>query len=87
MCLLQVCFEVRVLEKLRVTVPETETNPHAVRVGWSVDRANLQVSEGLWVLDPSNLTTPQMHQVEQVMLRYNKTYSVTCTLPCYLHLF
>lgn len=41
---LQVCFEVRVLEKLPVTVPETETNPHVVRVGWSVDEANLQVT-------------------------------------------
>ena len=45
LCHLQVCFEVRVLEKLPVTMPETETNPHVVRVGWSVDRANLQVSE------------------------------------------
>ncbi|KAL9951445.1 hypothetical protein ACROYT_G044106 [Oculina patagonica] len=41
----KVCFEVRVLEKLPVTMPETETNPHVVRVGWSVDRANLQVGE------------------------------------------
>lgn len=41
---LQVCFEVRVLGKLPVTVPETETNPHVVRVGWSVDEANLQVT-------------------------------------------
>ena len=40
---LQVCFEVSVLEKLPVTMPETETNPHVVRVGWSVDKANLQV--------------------------------------------
>ena len=32
------------LEKLTVTVPETETNPHVVRVGWSVDEANLQVT-------------------------------------------
>lgn len=41
---LQVCFEVHVLEKLPVTVPGTETNPHVVRVGWSVDEANLQVT-------------------------------------------
>ena len=40
---LQVCFEVSILEKLPVTMPETETNPHVVRVGWSVDKANLQV--------------------------------------------
>ncbi|PFX28039.1 heterogeneous nuclear ribonucleoprotein U-like protein 1 [Stylophora pistillata] len=41
----KVCFEVRVLEKLPVTMPETETKPHVVRVGWSVDEANLQVGE------------------------------------------
>ena len=45
------------LEKLAVTMPETETNPHVVRVGWSVDRANLQVSEAKWLLDPSSHTT------------------------------
>ena len=38
-------------------MPETETNPHVVRVGWSVDKANLQVSEALWFLDPSGLRT------------------------------
>jgi len=47
LCHQQVCFEVRVLEKLPVTMPETETNPHVSRVGWSVDRANLQVSEAV----------------------------------------
>ena len=42
---MQVYFEVNVLEKLQVSMPETETKPHVVRLGWSVDRANLQVSE------------------------------------------
>lgn len=42
---LQVCFEVTVLGKLQVAMPQTETNPHVVRVGWSVDKANLQVGE------------------------------------------
>lgn len=41
----KVYFEVSVLEKLPVTMPQTETNPHVVRLGWSVDRANLQVGE------------------------------------------
>lgn len=41
----KVCFEVTVLGKLQVSMPQTETNPHVVRVGWSVDRANLQVGE------------------------------------------
>jgi len=38
-------------------MPETETNPHVVRVGWSVDRANLQVREALWLLHPSSRTS------------------------------
>ncbi|XP_068727189.1 heterogeneous nuclear ribonucleoprotein U-like protein 1 [Montipora capricornis] len=41
----KVYFEVNVLEKLPVSMPETETKPHVVRLGWSVDRANLQVGE------------------------------------------
>lgn len=41
----KVYFEVSILEKLPVTMPQTETNPHVVRLGWSVDRANLQVGE------------------------------------------
>ena len=38
-------------------MPDTETNPHVVRVGWSVDRANLQVSDAKWFLDPSSRTS------------------------------
>jgi len=41
----KVAFEVVVLEALPVQVPETERNPHVLRVGWSVDGADLQLGE------------------------------------------
>ena len=79
MCHLQVCFEVRVLEKLPVAMPETETNPHVVRVGWSVDRANLQVSEAQWLLDPLRCTTHKGRKLNFPMQLPDKHRTFTFT--------
>ncbi|XP_028397834.1 heterogeneous nuclear ribonucleoprotein U-like [Dendronephthya gigantea] len=41
----KVCYEVLVKEKLEVHMPDTETKPHVMRVGWSVDMSPLAVGE------------------------------------------
>ena len=43
--LLKVCYEVLVQEKLEVHMPDTETKPHVMRVGWSVDTSPLALGE------------------------------------------
>ncbi|XP_078389080.1 heterogeneous nuclear ribonucleoprotein U-like protein 2 [Cetorhinus maximus] len=43
----KVCFEVKVTQKLPVKqVPESESERHLVRVGWSLDSSSLQLGDG-----------------------------------------
>ena len=45
MCVLQVYFEVKIMDNLEVDFGDdhTEADPHVVRVGWSVDSHALQL--------------------------------------------
>ncbi|XP_068677386.1 heterogeneous nuclear ribonucleoprotein U-like protein 1 isoform X2 [Montipora foliosa] len=79
----KVYFEVRVLEKLKVKMPKTETKPHVLRLGWSVDGANLQVGE-------DNLSfgyggTGKV-SVNNKFLDYGEPYTVRDIITCYIDL-
>ena len=42
---MQVLYEVRIVENLKVDFGDdhTETNPHLLRIGWSVNHSSLQL--------------------------------------------
>jgi len=41
----KICYEVKLIEKQEVDLPDTETIKHAVRIGWSGESSGLQLGE------------------------------------------
>ena len=77
------CFEVHVLDKLHVNMPETETTPHVMRIGWSVNEASLQVGE-------DNLSygyggTGKV-SVNNKFFNYGQPYSTNDIITCHIDL-
>ncbi|XP_032230526.1 heterogeneous nuclear ribonucleoprotein U-like protein 1 isoform X2 [Nematostella vectensis] len=79
----KIFFEVTVLDKLPVDLPETETTPHVVRVGWSVDSANLQVGED--ALSYGYGGTAKC-SVSNKFFDYGERYSSNDIITCYIDL-
>ena len=77
------CFEVRVQEKLEVQMPDTESKPHVMRVGWSIDSSTLAVGEaplsyGYGGTGRSSVNNKFSH--------YGEPYSTDDVITCYMDL-
>ncbi len=77
------CYEVLVQDKLEVHMPDTETKPHVMRVGWSVDCSPLAVGEaplsyGYGGTGRSSYNNKFLH--------YGEPYSTDDVITCYIDL-
>ena len=76
------CFEVQMLEKLRVDCPG-EKSPHVARIGWSTDNSDFQLGEDKlsWGYGGTGKSS-----VDSKFLDYGKPYTAGDVVACYIDL-
>ncbi|KAK3731058.1 hypothetical protein QZH41_019217 [Actinostola sp. cb2023] len=75
------CFEVVILEKLSVNMPDTERNPHVARVGWSTNLSNLNVGEDIQSFGYGGTGKSSMNNK---FFDYGMPYTVNDVITCYI---
>ena len=77
------CYEVLVQEKLEVQMPDTETKPHVMRLGWSVDSPTLAVGEAPLSYGYGGTGRSS---VNNKFSYYGEPYSTGDVITCYIDL-
>ena len=77
------CYEILVQEKLQVTMPKTETYPHVMRVGWSVDASPFIVGETALSYGYGGTGKASCNNT---FSHYGEPYSTNDIITCYIDL-
>eukprot|EP00794_Sanderia_malayensis_P007951 gene7951-8808_t len=79
----KIAYECTIIEALPVEMPPTESNPHVLRVGWSVDNSDLQLGEDK--LSYGYGGTGKI-STDGKFSDYGRRFSVGDTITCHLDL-